>query len=265
VGPPASARRVSGDEQAPIAVGTPHIAVGTPHDEDGSEKHVIAVTANIAEQNGGTPDCGYEVDGGRMTAELIEEIRPSMTGPEFECLTRHLRRARTYVEFGAGGSTVHAARLKVPTVVSVESDPNWAAKLQAQPDIKRAEEYGRLKIHYVDVGPVMAPGYPTDAASARKWSNYYTSLWSLIDARKTDVFLIDGRFRVACILAVLRRCNLETPILVHDWERVEYHAPVLRFAHCESVVDRLALLRRRENFDWFSMCETALTYALDPS
>jgi hypothetical protein len=200
-----------------------------------------------------------------MTVALTEEIRPSMTGPEFECLTRHLRQARTYVEFGAGHSTIHAVRLKVPSVFSVESDPDWAAKMRAQPDIKTAEEKGGLTIHYVDVGPVMAPGYPKDAGSARKWPNYYTSLWSRLDARKTDLFLIDGRFRVACILAVLRRCNLETPILVHDWERVEYHAPVLKFARCESVVDRLALLRRRENFDWFSMSETALAYALDPS
>lgn len=191
-------------------------------------------------------------------------LNPSMSVAEFKCLWSYLIKARCYVEFGSGGSTL--AAIRAPSVISawsVESDADWASHIRKHPEITAAEETARLTLRCIDIGPVTTPGYPTDWASAPKWSNYYTSIWK--DAKDPELVLIDGRFRVACALSAFRHCSSDVHILIHDfWDRPQYHA-VLEFAHTVASAERMVVLQRKDTIDWHAMCELALRFALDPS
>ena len=68
-------------------------------------------------------------------------------------------------------------------------------------------------------------------------------------SRKTLAGLVDGRFRVACALEALARCQPHTVLLFHDfWNRTPYH-PVLAFTDWLGSCDSLALLRRKASID----------------
>ena len=63
------------------------------------------------------------------------------------------------------------------------------------------------------------------------------------------LYLVDGRFRVACALEALARCRPHTILLFHDfWNRTPYH-PVLAFTDWLGSCDSLAILRRKAVID----------------
>ena len=55
------------------------------------------------------------------------------------------------------------------------------------------------------------------------WPEYYKGIWRLTDPFEVDTVVVDGRFRVSCVLGTILRCNSSVKIMVHDWERAFYH------------------------------------------
>lgn len=110
--------------------------------------------------------------------------------------------ARAYVEFGSGASTLLAARAGVPTV-SVESDARYAAAVRAA--LPAGSDTHLLA---VDIGLTEDWGYPvfTRPTPARvdMWRGYPTAPFALLETagHVPDLVLVDGRFRVACALAM---------------------------------------------------------------
>lgn len=102
----------------------------------------------------------------------------------------------TVFEWGSGASTVWLSR-RAARVVSVESDPVWAAKVAAK------------KLPNVQILPVVAP--PLGATSTgqsqrigfrdRDFSAYVDAINHM--DKKFDVIVIDGRARVACFAEAL--------------------------------------------------------------
>lgn len=161
--------------------------------------------------------------------------RPHMEPEGLERLTERLRCARSYLEYGAGGSTVLAVEMGVRRIVSVESDRGFlqAVKLAAC----GSEEDDRLTEHFVDVGPTAEWGNPTDRSCSPRWPAYSSTVWRryLDEQEYPDLVLIDGRFRVACFLTTLIMAQSGTTILFDDYfDRPHYHlvekylAPVSR-------------------------------------
>ena len=78
-----------------------------------------------------------------------------------------IAKARIYLEYGCGGSTVQASRI-VPIVVSVESDPVYLRS------VKKLAEPG---VHFIspDIGITREWGFPVNAnptrARVRRWKN----------------------------------------------------------------------------------------------
>ncbi|MDR7058689.1 MULTISPECIES: hypothetical protein [unclassified Sphingopyxis] len=72
-----------------------------------------------------------------------------MTAAEVTQFELQLAGRSSLLEFGCGGSTVVAAR-QVRRIVSVDSDPAWLAKVQA--DVRR--EVVEFTPFHVDIGPV---------------------------------------------------------------------------------------------------------------
>jgi hypothetical protein len=115
--------------------------------------------------------------------------------------------ATCYVEFGSGGSTLQAARLGLKTI-SVESDPAFARSVRRQ--IARGAP---VTIIDAEIGIVGEWGMPIvqrpTAARIQRWLRYIErplDLWA-VHGVFPDLALIDGRFRRACALEVVRRAT----------------------------------------------------------
>jgi hypothetical protein len=75
---------------------------------------------------------------------------------------------------------------------------------------------------HADIGPTRKWGHPTDAS--RDWAAYHRDVWERPGAADADLFLIDGRFRVACVMQVVLRADPSAVIAVHDYaDRAQYH------------------------------------------
>ena len=106
-------------------------------------------------------------------------------------------------------------------------------------------------------------GKPQGRELAAKWPAYYLDVWQGME-RMPDVVLVDGRWRVACALQALLRCDAGATVMFHDfWNRPNYHG-VLDFTDVVERVDNLAVLRRNPDIDWRGVALSVAEHALDP-
>ena len=209
-----------------------------------------------AEQVGHRVEVGYGPGGSGMPMEV------HMSQNEVACYSRLLASARSVVEYGSGGSTLLALRLSTGPVYSVESDGEWLAKLRELPAIGEAEASGRLTLRHAFIGPTKKWGRPIDQSGRGGWPGYVTAPWN--DECEADLILVDGRFRVACILQAVLMGEPHTRIVAHDfWNRPRYHA-ALEFVEKEEAVDTLAVFRRRPDHDSWRLVKTLKKFLDDP-
>ena len=177
-----------------------------------------------------------------------DAIHPEMTPKERDCYDHLLSLSETVVEYGIGGTTLMAInRPSVRKLVCVESDPRWIAKISQVPEVDRAISDGIVKLLHVDIGVVGKWGVPIDQEKIDQWFTYPAAPWEHID--RADLVLIDGRFRVACIIESVLRAQPRTMIAVHDfWNRPKYHA-ALPFLEWHQSCDTLAVFRARSDID----------------
>lgn len=198
-------------------------------------------------------------------AESSDILKPEMTDAEIGVLRECFCKAASLVEFGSGGSTLLAVRSpSLRRIWSVESDPAWIARLQAQPEVVAAEQAGRLQLQHADIGRTGDHGAPLDDAAEATWPAYHESVWNDPATSGVDLVLVDGRFRVACAMAALASCQPHTILLFHDfWNRPAYH-PVLAFTDWLGSCDSLAILRRKPSFDQAKFDAVRNAYRLQP-
>lgn len=146
---------------------------------------------------------------------------PAFDPPTCEWFRDQLGRIDTYLEFGAGASTLLAADAGVRSV-SIESDRAYAWAVERALPRSVADN----RIVHVDIGMTEDWGYPLwiwpTARRRRLWARYPQAG---IDAVRTferfpDLVLVDGRFRVACCLAIARAAaaaNSSTRLLFDDY------------------------------------------------
>lgn len=154
---------------------------------------------------------------------------------EARFLARAYAGAGTILEYGSGGSTVLAAELGA-RVFAVESDRDWAARLASHV----AGVSDRVQVHWADIGPTGAWGVPLKPREHRKFHCYALSVWDRPDFVQPDLVLIDGRFRCACLVAVMLRTNRPVTVLFDDYARRRYYHGVERLARKEELVGRMA-------------------------
>lgn len=172
---------------------------------------------------------------------------PVLTLPPTEAamLRAEYERAGVILEYGSGGSTVLAGSMAGKRVFSVESDAGWIGKMQgwfaAHPPVSP------VVMHHADIGPTTAWGRPADETQFRKWPGYAHSVWDRADFAHPDVVLVDGRFRVACLLTVALRISRPVTLLFDDYKRRKpYHA-------VEQIVRPVAMAGRMARFDLVPM------------
>lgn len=166
-----------------------------------------------------------------------------MTEHELNLLYGELLRTTTYLEFGSGYSTRLAASMPhLQKMTVVESDDIFfQTQVGTNKAVRKAMESGCLDYHYINVGKTGAWGYPLTAERMEAWPDYSSAVFR----RKPnyDLILVDGRFRVACILQACLKCGDRPRILVHDFFNRPAYFCVLPFLNLIRRVDTFGLFK----------------------
>ncbi len=149
-------------------------------------------------------------------------MTPRMSAAELSLFLSFLRCADNYFEFGAGGSTCLASGLASTSVTSIDSSQQWLDDVATY--CATTNQPVKPDLICVDIGPTGEWGAPAGVAERAKWPRYHSSCWSNPSAADADLYLVDGRFRVACFMQTILHCRPESLILIHDFaSRKEYH------------------------------------------
>ena len=179
-----------------------------------------------------------------------------------------LARARNYLEYGSGGSTVLANQM-VTNLVSVDTDASFLADVRRK--LSENDRRAMAKLIPVNIGMTSDWGFPVfqkpTRRRVRRWEEYAKAPWRYFRTigQQPDLVLVDGRFRVACVLESLLSLSplSETQILLDDYtDRPEYSV-VEQYADVE-LVGRMAVLRPRRLVDRISVRRLVRHYCADP-
>jgi hypothetical protein len=165
-----------------------------------------------------------------------------------------LRDCRTYLEYGSGGSTVHA-HPHAQNVVSVESDKLFLRAVQRK--LARQPQGAKTVLIHVNIGLTERWGKPvfTTPTPRRlsRWQKYAQSPWAYLRSRglEPDLILVDGRFRVACALESLLNLSAESRcrILIDDYASRPYYTLVEEVADLVEKQGRMAVFQKRSDMD----------------
>ncbi len=161
-----------------------------------------------------------------------------------------LQNSRRYLEYGTGGSTYQAAKLGIE-FIAVDSDPYFLKSVQKK---IRNDGYARPEgqtYRYADIGLTGHWGRPIglgNPSSSRleKYRRYSDPPPECFEGGLTpDLVLVDGRFRVACVLKSLRMLSGKRgwTIAMDDYgDRPHYHV-IDEFAEIDRLVNgRMAMM-----------------------
>jgi hypothetical protein len=127
----------------------------------------------------------------------------------------------------------------IEAITSVESDATFFHNLASNSQIRNAILEKRLFPMLVNIGETKEWGYPVDDSRKEYYPQYSLECFAM--DKRYDLVLVDGRFRVACILQACLHLASGAIILCHDfWNRVEYHI-VLPYLRVVDKVDTLAV------------------------
>lgn len=166
---------------------------------------------------------------------------PHMESAGRDLLQKKLGDCKVFLEFGAGGSTIFAAKQGVSSIFSVESDRSFLAAVSDRLTQNEGMQPQFFPV-FVDLGPTGDWGFPTDKSTSDKWPNYCVKVWEdlRLNDNHPDVVLIDGRFRVACFLSCLVFAREGCTILFDDYvDRPNYHV-IEKFLMPVSTAGRMA-------------------------
>ena len=136
-------------------------------------------------------------------------------------------------EFGIGESTAIAAATNLPRYTGVDSDAEWVSKARSvAPD--------RYRFYFADVGATGKWGYPVKGHLSKASLDYQLAPLA-VEQKPFDVYLVDGRWRVSCVMASFLHAlqtggNLTaTRVVLHDYTiRTELYGIVESIATIES-------------------------------
>lgn len=124
-------------------------------------------------------------------------------------------KSKTYSEYGSGFSTIYASRLDGLEIVSVDTNLGWIEELKNHVSQD-------VNFIHVDLGEINRFGSPKSFKKMDNFSNYVNSIYD--SNSSSDLILIDGRFRINCLLTALKMSPEGTFILFDDYkDRPHYH------------------------------------------
>lgn len=160
---------------------------------------------------------------------------------EAEYLEKVYKEAEVILEYGSGGSTILAASCPDKFVFSVESDKDWAERLQERLNVTSSPAQAR--VYHVDIGETGAWGRPKNEFSWRKFYHYPMKIWDEPWFKHPDVILIDGRFRAACFIHACMRVRKSVTILFDDYVNRSSYKCVEKIIPPERIIGRMAVFK----------------------
>lgn len=173
-----------------------------------------------------------------------------MTRQERELFDTYVKNAEHYLEFGSGGSTIRVLQKSNATIYSVESSLDWVKEMSRYVLVNYWNKK-RLFFHHVNIGKTEMWGFPASEDTKNLFPRYSSAIFDEIAPKKLDVVLVDGRFRVACVLRTILYLfpDENTTILVHDiWNRKEYHI-ILDYMTVINRADTLGVFKIKKDID----------------
>lgn len=165
----------------------------------------------------------------------------TLTSKECDFLKQWLLHGHYYLEYGCGLSTKLANDFSnIEKIVSVESDKEyWKNEIASCASIKRAIKENRIIPQFIDIGKTGKWGYPINEEKKYKWPTY-SSIPYILDINY-DLILVDGRFRIACVLEACLKTGSQTKIMIHDYYNRPYYSVIESFLEEIDRVDRMGL------------------------
>jgi hypothetical protein len=137
-------------------------------------------------------------------------------------LAKYYRQATSVFEYGLGESTRMASWLQVPRYAGVDSDPNYVTKIRFLLQQQDETYASHAHFYFADVGDITEWGMPKDSLPKNVYNYQIVPL--LAEQDPFDVYLVDGRYRVACVLAAMLHAGggrgggkqTNATVLLHD-------------------------------------------------
>jgi len=200
------------------------------------------------------------------------------TSPHFESddaaawFVDKLQNSQVYLEFGSGGSTYLAAKLK-KRFVTVDSDYFFLKAVRKKIVEDGLLDNERQRYRYANIGITRRWGWPLGLLKPGKkrlalYSKYSDFPLDELRGAYPDLVLIDGRFRVACALKAIRALGARANwcLVVDDYRHREGHYKIIeRFAELQSFVGRMAVFSKMPQLDNRALMVAIRRYETDPS
>ncbi|WP_162914200.1 hypothetical protein [Taklimakanibacter lacteus] len=189
-------------------------------------------------------------------------MKIAMAPEELRTFSSFLSCSRRYVEFGSGGSTVLAAGHVAQSVIAFDSSREWLDR------VANACREGRTRLTpelvFLDIGELGDWGFPKDESARARWPLYHSSMWSEPRYSAGDLYLIDGRFRVACFTQVLLHADDRALVAIHDYALRPHYHRVAALAREIIRVKDLSVFIRRADFNRKTALDLLDDHAYDP-
>lgn len=159
-----------------------------------------------------------------MVKKISISPYPHLDKDSLHFFKKMLNHSSSFLEFGAGGSTMLAADYGIDQIVSVETDFEFLKLVTSS--IQRINFVGKYFPIYIDIGEVIKWGKPSNRSKIEQWKFYYQKPWEVINNNNItpDLILIDGRFRVATFANIFLQHSGDAIILFDDYvDRPSYH------------------------------------------
>ena len=156
------------------------------------------------------------------------------SGPLWSNIVRHVD---VYAEWGMGQSTVLALKTGCSVAISVETAPEWIAKVDAA-----IGEDARFRPVLVDLGPVGRWGRPLSYREQERFDTYFEAPFR--QGWDPDLVLIDGRFRVACWASAMLNARPGTLVVFDDYVGRGHYEIVAEVVRPIAVAGRQAVFCR---------------------
>lgn len=176
-------------------------------------------------------------------------------------------KARIYLEYGSGGSTIVAAKSGA-RFKTVDSDPFFLRAVEKKIRTEIGSTNGAFI--YCNIGMTELWGFPIfkglSAGRCNRWKHYALAPWLDHDASfLPELVLIDGRFRVACALTTIKyltnRVSFE--ILVDDYGDRDQYREIEKYAELSSMQGRMAVFKPKSGVNPQDIDRAIEIYSLD--
>ena len=175
-------------------------------------------------------------------------MNPLFKKNDINLFKKYINQSKIYFEYGCGGSTYLASLCNnIEKIYTVDSDIEWLNKVGLHINKKK-------NITYIYNEMLTIPntyGIPGKNATDIQKIEYSNKFIKILP-NNVDTILIDGRFRVACVLKLYPYINENTIIIFDDFlDRSYYHNIILNYFNLIDYTNDncMAILQKKKNLE----------------